>query len=260
MKRKLVSIVLLTLCMMILLCSCNLTQEQNEITSDTSKEETVVLNQRQKDILEQMKLPRDYDSLTITQKNAIVAIEDMLSYLETTYDETFTYSGYFEASSAEEEHLVTECSIGEVTVFRSRENGQYFYTDDFAEVSAGPQYREAISNYIEESFGSGTYKVFSVVNRVNNAEVAPLHGASAASYVFFDTSVTESEFEGFVLKYANWIKKQSQGNATVTKFYLLQTDDLGNIYEFNYEEKTLESIYVKKLNCSISDTGEINIF
>lgn len=260
MKQKITSIVLLTLCIMLLLCSCDTSQGQNENTSNTLKEETVVLNQRQKDILEQMNLPKDYDSLTVIQKNAIVAIEDMLSYLETKYDETFTYSGYYEASSAEEEHLIAECSIGEVTVFRNRENGQYFYTDDYAAVSAGPQYREAISNYIEETFESGTYKVFSVVNSVNNAEVAPLHGASAASYVFFDASVTESEFEAFVLEFANWIKEQSQGNATVTKFYLLQTDDLGSIYDFNYEEKTLESIYAKKLSCSISDTGEINIF
>lgn len=226
-------------------------------SSDT---EAVVLSQRQKEILEQMGLPRDYDSLDIVQKSAIVAIEDMLNYLENQYNETFTYSGYYEASSVEDEHLVAECSIGRVTVFRSRENGKYFYTDDFAAVSAGPQYREAISEYIGESFEAGTYKVFSVVNSINNAEVTPLHGASAASYIFFDSSVTETELKVFVLKYADWMKVQSQGNATVTKFYLLQADELDDIYDFNYEEKTLESIYAQTLTCSISDTGEINIF
>lgn len=219
-----------------------------------------MLNQRQKDILEQMNLPQDYDSLTIIQKSAIVAIDDMLFYLENQYNETFMYLGYYEANFAEDEHLIAECSIGKVTVFRSRADGKYFYTDDFAVVSAGSQYRVAISDYIEETFKEKMYKVFSVVNSITNGEVALLHGASAASYVFFDTTVTETEFKTFVPEYADWIKEQSQGNATVTKFYLLKTDDLVNIYDFNYEEKKLEPIYTQKLNCSISDTGKINIF
>ncbi len=260
MRKKITSIVLLLFGVMFLLCACNMATEQGENKSNTSEEAIVVLNQRQKDILSQMNLPKNYEELTIIQKNAIVAIEDMLSYLENKYDETFTYSGYYEASSAEEEHLTAVCSLGVVTVYRSRENGQYSYNDNYLAISASPQYQEAISNYLAEFFEGGKYKVFSVVNSISNTEVMLLHGASAVSYVFFDSTVTETEFAVFVSHYADWIKEQANGNATITKFYLLQNDDLGNIYDFNYEEKVLESIYTKKLCCSISDSGEINIF
>ena len=43
------------------------------------------LTQRQRELLEEMGLPADYDKLTDTQKNAVTSIEAMLSYLESKY-------------------------------------------------------------------------------------------------------------------------------------------------------------------------------
>ena len=46
------------------------------------EEVSTELTQRQRELLEEMGLPADYDKLTDTQKNAVTSIEAMLSYLE----------------------------------------------------------------------------------------------------------------------------------------------------------------------------------
>ncbi|MCF0109031.1 MAG: hypothetical protein HUJ57_02905, partial [Erysipelotrichaceae bacterium] len=64
--------------------------------ADKGKDDTVyVLTQRQKDILAEQGLPTDYEKLTTSQKGAISAIEDLLSYLEETHNEEFTFSGRY---------------------------------------------------------------------------------------------------------------------------------------------------------------------
>lgn len=260
MKYKLPGIVLLTICVIFFSCACSRNPKGNGSMNSTPEEVDVVLTQRQKDILEQMQLPKDYDELTAIQKSAIMAIEDMLSYLENKYNDTFSYTGYYETSSAAEEHLTAECSVGEVTVFRSYIDGEYTYSDNYKVISSGPRYSEAISDYIGKSFSSGTYKVFAVVNSLDDSEKDLLRAASATIYVFFDHSVIESTYEGFVYRYSEWLREQSGQHATVTKFFLLRDDGLDDIYDFNYEDMILEPIYTEKMVCSISDTGEINIF
>lgn len=56
-----------------------------------SVEEPDHLTQRQEELLEEMGLPTEYDSLTDSQKNAITSIEDCLTYLEDKYHEEFRY-------------------------------------------------------------------------------------------------------------------------------------------------------------------------
>ena len=80
------------------------------------------LTQRQRELLEEMGLPADYDKLTDTQKNAVTSIEAMLSYLESKYQEEFCYLSYAEAGTLEKEHLEAYPASGTpsdvVTVYR----------------------------------------------------------------------------------------------------------------------------------------------
>lgn len=260
MKLRIKSIVILGLCMLLLLCSCDSSEVKNELSNNTSVEETIMLNQRQKKILEDMRLPTDYDSLTTRQKNAIIAIEEMLSYLEGKYDDKFEYYDYYEAVPGIEAHLEAGCSVGIVTVYRRSENGTDSYTDDYMAVSTSPQYGEIIENYIGQFFNPSSYKVFSIVSDVKKIDEDLLSVASATSFVFFDRSVAESDFDEFVQEYANWIKQNAQGNAIVTKFFLLKNDDLNSINKYNYEEKLYEVEYTKNRVCSLSSLGVINVF
>ncbi len=100
-----------------------------------SVEEPDHLTQRQEELLEEMGLPTEYDSLTDSQKNAITSIEDCLTYLEDKYHEEFRYLSYAKAGPLEEEHLeaypASETPSDVVTVYRTYEDGEYHYEDDY---------------------------------------------------------------------------------------------------------------------------------
>ena len=85
-----------------------------------------------------MGLPADYDKLTDTQKNAVTSIEAMLSYLESKYQEEFCYLSYAEAGTLEKEHLEAYPASGTpsdvVTVYRTYEDGEYHYEDDYGNI------------------------------------------------------------------------------------------------------------------------------
>lgn len=263
MKRKwLVCLLTLCCCTTISLCACNESKEEvkQSIGVSNEKEDTIMLNQRQKEILEQLNLPMEYTELTLSQKNAIVAIEDMLVYLDEKYDESFSYSGYFEASSTEEEHLVVESSVGTVTVYRHYENGEYSYEDNYNAIVAVPKYEEMVSEYVSQTFDTSKFKVFCEVEEINGDNDNILSCSTAGTYLFVDSSVGQQEFSDFVAQYCNWMQEQSEGNATVTQFYLVQEGMLSDIYTFNYKDKIFELTFERKCGCSIATDGEMVIF
>ena len=263
-QRKYVGLFIL-MSILFLLSACQSIPNSNSSNGNqgnglSNKEDEVMLNQRQIDILVSYNLPTEYDKLTLSQRSAIEAIETMLLQLENTYNESFQYVGYYAKSVAGEEHLVASCSIGEVTIYRSYLDGKYNYWDDYDEIANAPRYQEKIAEYVAETFEKSKFKVFSIVNEMSGNDNNIFRCVSATNYVFVDNSVGEEDFLKFVESYGNWLKEQSNGNATITKFYLVKDGELSNIYEFNYQEKILETIYKKKLVCSISTSGEINIF
>lgn len=106
------------LCLLFLMLGGCGTEKNEEIDSK------ITLNERQKSILAEKELPTDYEELNITQKAAIVAIEEMLEAIETKYDMEFCYAGYIEASVLEPETLIAypaggTASIDSFSVIRS---------------------------------------------------------------------------------------------------------------------------------------------
>lgn len=142
-------------------------------------------------------MPTQYKELTLSQKTAIEAIEDMLVYLEEKYEDTFSYSGYVTQSTVEEEHLIAECSSGTVTVYRRYLDGGWSCEDDYAEVCAVPKYKELIDERVSQYFDSGTYKVSVMVNRMTSETQNPFLGASGTSYIFVDESAGKEKFDVF---------------------------------------------------------------
>ena len=58
------------------------------------RRENYKLNDRQVAILKEMEMPTEWDELTNYQQDCIMAIEEMLEYLEKKYDKEFCYGGY----------------------------------------------------------------------------------------------------------------------------------------------------------------------
>ncbi len=107
MKNKLLVMKkILLLFLVLLLCACK------ENTSSDVKD-GIVLNERQKSILEKKGLSTEYEDLTYSQQQAIVSIEELLQVLETKYGEEFSYDSYREKSILENEYLIAYPSGGE---------------------------------------------------------------------------------------------------------------------------------------------------
>ena len=124
-------------------------------TETTETEEMIVLTERQQKILADEGLPTDYSSLSLTQKAAINAIEDIFCYLESHYDDRFSYVGYVAPSAIEEEHLIAVSEkyphLGTVIVYRNYSNGSYVYRDNYTTLIAKPLYEQAIDTWLSQS-------------------------------------------------------------------------------------------------------------
>ena len=139
------------LCLMILIVvvgasGCGMEQNKMELEKRNLYAD-MELTQRQKNILEEQGLSTEVDDLTVIQIKSIIAIEEMLSYLENKYDKSFVYVGYKQAGSLEQDSL-RACISGGDPQFDSfdvkrTEDG---YEDDYMLVAI----RDDYTNYIEE--------------------------------------------------------------------------------------------------------------
>ena len=167
------------------------------------------LTQRQIKLLEEMGLPADYGELTDSQKNAVTSIEAMLSYLERKYQEKFCYLSYAEEGTLEKEHLEAYPASGTpsdvVTVYRTYEDGEYHYEDDYANIGVRPLYESRVRGFAVQSFPESGIKVFSDIRNLGQCtegqsvtEENVLHSVSAVTYIFISESAcTETQFRVF---------------------------------------------------------------
>lgn len=99
MKRKYISIASCIFLLLIVMGVCGCTNNSTDATEGTTvntqlNEGEIILNGRQKEILTSKGLPTDYEELTYTQKQAIVAIEEMLSTVEAKYGISLEFISY----------------------------------------------------------------------------------------------------------------------------------------------------------------------
>lgn len=237
-----------------------------------SVEEPDHLTQRQEELLEEMGLPTEYDSLTDSQKNAITSIEDCLTYLEDKYHEEFRYLSYAETGPLEEEHLeaypASETPSDVVTVYRTYEDGEYHYEDDYGKIGAKPLYESRIREYATQSFPDSGVKVFSDIrnsgqgtDRQSVTEENVLQKVSAVTYIFIsDTVCTKEQFQDFTEDCAKWMESQCQNVAAQFCLRLTKAAQWESIGSSNYEEKLRKDIFSSEAECGISTIGEVTIY
>ena len=262
----LVGIMLLCL----LLSGCK-PSENIDAATETEKPEamevSIVLNERQKAILEEEGLPTDYNSLTLTQKNAIVSIEDMLQYLENKYDMEFGYYGYVQSGWMDREHLIAIPPEGvsdyAVTVYRDYENGEYIYSDDFLTVLAHPVYTEAMQNYFAGQMKAGTFKVFTdyLSGEISENPDNILKSVSGVVHVALNSSeYSENSLRGYAEAFAAWYMENSVDNPVTLAIMLVPEDLFKQLGETNYENSLNPDTYSARITCVINSDGAVNIY
>lgn len=235
--------------------------------SGAETEETALLTERQIRILEEQGLPTSYEALSLTQKAAIEAIEEMLCYLEQRYDDQFTYSGYVANSGVEQEHLyaVSEAysNLGLVTVYRSYKDGSYTYSDNYSSLLAKPLYEEALNDWIAQSIPEEAFIVFSELSSADDdpQKERILSQASAASYILIsEEACTKEALGALVDRFGPWIKEQARGaQPSVTLFYLTSPEMMSIATGDTYQDllpKLRDGVYYR---CSLSEDGNLQI-
>lgn len=253
-------------------CSGSGDAQTDDPTKGGSMEQTevsVVLTDRQKEILEAGGLPTEYDDLTRSQQNSITAIEELLTYLEEKYDAEFNYLGYVPGELMDEEHLIAYPASGssddEVTVYRRYdEDGQPSYTDDYMCLAARPWYQAAVEAFFAETFQPEKFQVYTKLTGADDgvSEGTVLKAASAEIYALIDEEAySQEQLESFVKAYGDWMKEQSgSGRSSSTSIYRVSGEFLAKTDRFNYLDNILTGEKSGRITCSVSADGEINIF
>lgn len=238
-------------------------------TEESSVPETqaYTLTERQRGILAENGLPTSYEELSLMQKSAIAAIEDMLCYLEQQYEDRFTYAGYVADSPVEQEHLLALSeaypNCGPVTVYRSYADGAFSYRDNYSTLAAKLLYEQALNDWIAQSIPDSEFIVFSDVSSADASlqKDGILSQASAASYVLIaEDACTEEELKALVDAFGPWIREQSRKTqANVTLFYLAAPELMALADNDTYEDllpRLREGVYY---SCSVSVDGNLKI-
>ena len=267
--RKLIAVIMLmSLCIMNAVgCKSRDIGNDNNVENGETKEMKVELTKRQIDILEAMKLPTDYNELSLDQKSAIESIETLLTYLEEKYGTAFNYAGYAAADADEKEHLKAYPSDGDkndlVTVYRSYEDGKIQYEDDYANILVKPQYEASVCGFLSQYIDMNSTKVFCKILSVDDdvkEENVP-GSVSSTVYVYIEEAACSGEqYDSLVDACGQWLKENWQGRPS--GILLLKTDgaQLEKINESNYEDKIREDIFSADTECSVSSEGIVNTY
>ena len=251
------------LCIQLILCACTVENEPIN-PEENERSENMNLTDRQIEILCQLGISTEVDELTDNQKEGIVAIEEMLTYLEDKYNENFEYLGYVQGSNLEGESLTAKkvggTFVDVVTVIRK--NGTF--EDDYAKVLARADYEKYIRNYFGEKGDS--VKVYSDISEVaedyeSYLSENPFKVISSSDCIFLDASTFDEEaFEKIISEYSELLKTNLDGNSNCTVFYLYDTSVFSDLNRFNYKSRVIEHDSIIHKAISISVRGEVNIF
>ena len=241
--------------------------ETEAAQSEPEREESVVLTERQKEILSGLGLSTDYEKLSDREKSAITAIEYMLSYLEDKYGEKFVYSGYVDGRSGlEKEHLTAYPESGsmkdEVTVYRTYADGTYNCTDDYINILAGPVYHAALEKYISNFFTGGS--LFTEVSYTSSDELPTeetvLYSVAAHGTLLLDEAVVDkTKVDTFVKDYSAMMQAGGKGMPSALGIMLTNAETIKGINDYNYHDKLSQAEYSYLLTISVSSSGDVTL-
>ncbi|MDE6952560.1 MAG: hypothetical protein K2P09_01965 [Erysipelotrichales bacterium] len=226
--------------------------------TDNSKAPKVILNERQKEILFKEGLSTNYEELELSQQMAIVAIEDMLKYVENKYDIPFKYSGYIAASPLEPEQLkaypVLKDKVGDrITVTKTDEG----YEDDYISIASNDIYTSYILTGIQDLIPETMIKVYTEITKTSLLKV-PEDGkdfdgtTEAAIFVFIDgATCSEDDFLNLINNCKSYLSNHNL--YSLVQFIRMKEDMIKFVTGSNFDNYlseeyfyTRESVHIKK--------------
>ena len=228
----------------------------NKDTSTVKSE--YILNDRQKSILQKEGLPIDYNSLSLTQKASIAAIEDMFKYLDMSYpDEKFEFSGYVAQSPLESEQLIVISQYGKVTVQRNISGENSEYDDDFEEIKAADMYSTVINELIAKQYNEKNYIVDTVVNncRFNPSTDTIFKSCDAELTIFVREGAGEECFSDIDETVSKFLREKGKIDVHLTVYMVKESEFTLDLPE-RYKTDIDMGIFIKQSDYSLRSQGE----
>lgn len=243
MKSKFIIILLISL---VVIGGYGCTMADNKQITTATPEMT--LNDRQISILKDLGLSTSYADLTLTQQNAIVAIEDMLEYADEKYSKKFAYAGYTQPGTGSIESMSAYPADGSKTTdtftIKKTSTG---YTDDYLSVLANkllsqqiPQELKAIGSnvstvaltrVIDATLTSAPSSIDDLKGHVNVSMSVFIYGAG------FDENALKNYENDFVAL------MNAKGIKGAADMMVLKNDQTSEIDAFNYKNYLSNEYY-----------------
>ena len=241
------------------ICGCNIKENSSD---DTKKNTEIVLNERQKEILEEEGLSTNPEELTYSQKKSIVAIDEMLTAIEKKYNRSFSYAGYIEEGALEEEQLIAYPSDGdkEIDSFEVRKvkgNNRTEYEDDYMLVALRDGFTEYMTKITSEVFKTESVKVFSVITETTLSEMPndlKMYNGTVGSnnHIYIDSaSMSSKEFQAYV----DELEKVFYENELygISQIIFLKENEIENLNEYNYSYYDFSDSYIEWKEISVQE-------
>lgn len=248
MKSRMQTTLWICMLCLFLLCGCASKQESavNESETTIHSEETtqlkkgiVNLTERQKQILIEKGLPEKYDELTDSQKDAIVKIERVLTYLEETYDDAFEYDGYV-SGGVDGQYVTAKIanSMPEkyVTVYITYENNQYAYSDNYEEIMSTTEYEKQVADFLADYLQDSRFQVYVEISALSENGDSIVERATGCPVIIIDDVYDEKTVEEAAQALGEWISNMEHKNGGGADFRMFNDKDYSMINEFNYKE------------------------
>ena len=235
----------------IMICSCGMKKNNSDESKDItlkSKPE-IVLNERQKEILEEVGLPTDAEKLDGSQQEAIIAIDEMITAVEKKYNRSFSYSGYVEQGLLESEHLMAYPSDGNPRTdsfeVRKTDNG---YEDDYMNVAIRDDYAKYVEEIITSNLHNEHIRVFTEIYTTELTSVPEnkqdYKGKVSSWKAVFLYLTDNDEIPKYVQSIQEILKNENLKYDCEVIF--LKEDVIDKLTEYNYEDYLSSDYYVQK--------------
>lgn len=222
----------------------------------TSETQKANLTKRQKEILADNDLPTEYNELSLSQKNAIKAIEEMLVYLENKYEIPFEYKEYIAPFGVEQEQLLAYPASGEytrkcVTVTTTKQG----YQDDYIAAACTDLFAAYLEQGVKGLCPGIKVKVYPKITRMDLEEIPKdekdFDGNVGSSVVLFadDASCTQENFNQLKMDFENWMQQHELYG--IVRMLLVKQDAMQQVTEYNFTDYLTEEHYLLDLELSV---------
>ena len=232
-------------------CGCGMKKDNGDSNKKTTGEKIaeLVLNERQKEILEEVGLPTNVEKLDYMQKKAIIAIDEMLTAMEKKYNRSFSYSGYVADGPLETEHLIAYPSDGDPEYdgfeVKKKDNG---YEDDYMLVAIKDDYAKYVEEIMISSLHNENIKVFADIYTTELTDIPDNkeeYCGNVSSWKAVFIYLTDNDE---ISKYTESIQQilKSKNLRYDCDVIFLKENIINKLTEYNYTDYLTSDFYVQK--------------